>query len=60
MSKLMYELKPWFCIMFAAVALINVQGSKLGYTFSFLLMGCGLLILQWRFEYRKQLKNRRY
>jgi hypothetical protein len=60
MQKTIYELKPWFCITFAATGLVLSQGSKLGSSSALILLGCGLLILQWRFDYRKQFKKQRY
>jgi hypothetical protein len=57
MNKLVYELKPWIFIVIAAVGVVLSPKSKLAGTSSALLLGCALLILQWRFDYRKATKK---
>jgi hypothetical protein len=60
MKKLFYEVKPWIFIAVAGLGMVNTQGSRVGSTSSVLLLGCALIILQWRFEYRRALKRQRY
>ncbi len=58
MGKLLYEIKPWICIVIAAVGMVYSPKSKLAGSMSLVLLGCALLILQWRFEYRKAVRQK--
>jgi len=60
LGKLFYELKPWICIVIASMGLVISHSHQMAGPFSFLLLGCALMILQWRFDYRKQLRRQRY
>ncbi|HEX4922428.1 MAG TPA: hypothetical protein VFV50_00010 [Bdellovibrionales bacterium] len=59
MGKLVYEMKPWIFIVIAAAGVVGNPSSKLAGLSSMVLLGCALLILQWRFEYRKAVKKYR-
>lgn len=59
MGKLVYEMKPWIFIVIAASGIVANPASKLAGMSSMLLLGCALLILQWRFDYRRAMKKYR-
>ena len=57
MGKLIYEMKPWICLVIAGIGMVYSPKSKLAGSSSLLLLTCALLILQWRFVYRKNLQH---
>ena len=59
MEKIVYELKPFFCVWMGSHAIAMQEMLRIGRLPAALLVLCGLAMLYWRLSYRGVLGEQR-
>lgn len=52
MEKLLYELKPFFCVWFGSYSVATQEMLRIGRVPAAMLVLCGAAIIFWRLSYR--------
>lgn len=59
MEKIVYELKPFFCVFTGSYSMAALEMLRIGRLPAGLLVVCGLCMLYWRLSYRGVLGEQR-